>query len=233
MLAARPVTKQRLPLRLATIIAAFAAAMPARAADPEIWGTLGADGQISEKIGWDAEIIARFGDDQGGLYEIEAGAYLEYQLADPVTVSGGYAYVPNYEDGDLTSREHRLRQQVAVTVGEIAGGEVEVRGRLEQRFRDDGDETGWRLRARIAWDRPLGGEDAPTLKLWHESSWGLNDTDWGQFTGYNRSRSFAGVEFDLNDLLSLETGYIHQLSLSESGPDETAHVLSLSLAAGF
>lgn len=231
MLAARAVTKQRFPLALLALLTASPAT--AHAANPEIWATVGADGALSDTIGWEAELIGRFGDDQGGLYEIEAGAYLDAEVSDAVSVSGGYAYVPNYEDGDLTSREHRLRQQVDWTVGKIAGGDVALRGRLEQRFRDDGDDTGWRMRARVAWSLPLAGEDGPSLNLWHESSWGLNDTDWGQFAGYNRSRSLAGVEFDLSETLSLEAGYIHQLTLSESGPDETAHVLSLSLGASF
>lgn len=219
----------------AGVLAALTFALPAAAqSDPQLWTTLEAEGELGGDFGWDAELVARFGDDAGGLYEIEAGGFVTWELSDAVTLGGGYAYVPTYEDGDLDAREHRPRQQIEVKIARLGGGDVAVRGRLEQRFRSDGDDLGWRLRTRIAWSPPLAvGENAPRLRLWHESFIGLNDTDWGQFGGYNRSRSFAGVQFGLVGKVELEVGYVHQLTLSDSGPDETAHVFSIGIGTSF
>lgn len=237
MLPARIVTRSiALPFVKRSLAAALLALLPfpaEAASNPEAWTTLSASGEIASDLELDLELVGRFGDEQGGLYEVDAGILLGYKLSDDLTIAAGYAFLPNYDDGDLTSREHRIRQQVTAGVGKLLGGDFELRARLEQRLRDDGDDMGLRLRTRIAWTRPIREGAETAFRLTHESFVELNDTDWGQDAGYRRMRNFAGLRTPLSDSLQAEIGYLNQYDIESGAEDEIAHVLSVSLNVDF
>lgn len=171
--------------------------------------------------------IARAGDASDGIYQLQFGVDVEREIGG-VTAGIGYSYVPSYEDGDLTTREHRIRQQVSVPVGRVGGGELATRLRLEQRWRDDGKDVKFRLRPRVTWTRPIG-ENGLALRLLHESFMNLNDTDWGEEARYDRMRNQVALRRDLAKGLTGEVGYLNQYIFQGDRPDEVDHALTFAI----
>ncbi len=72
----------------------------------------------------------------------------------------------------------------------------------------------------------------PDLSLigYDELFFGLNDTDWGARSGFDRNRLFLGVGWRLGKSRhSLEIGYLNQYIDSTFASDLMEHILSLNL----
>ncbi|MGJ3627785.1 DUF2490 domain-containing protein [Sphingomonas sp. MMS24-JH45] len=67
----------------------------------------------------------------------------------------GYAHV---EEPAAKQNEERLFQQATLFVRDVPG-ELQSRTRLEQRWRTDGRDTGWRLRQMLRYEYPVAQED--------------------------------------------------------------------------
>src|SRR5690349_13783060 len=138
--------------------------------DFQQWLTASAKVDLADRLVLSDEIVARLSDDRGGLYEIENALLIGYKLTDKATAWAGYVHNPNYAAGDFTVMERRAREQVTVdNFAKLGTASLSVRLRLEQRWRDGIDGTGWRLRPYVKLGVPLGGKTAPTLNLWSES----------------------------------------------------------------
>src|SRR3546814_18059305 len=106
--------------------------------------------------------------------------------------------------------EERPRQQNRFPLGGFAGGKLSGRVRLEERLRRDGDDIGLRLRPQIKYTLPLGTGSKTALVLSHESFLQVNDTDWGQASGYARIRNAIGVKTPLGKVGAVELGNPNQ-----------------------
>lgn len=138
----------------------------------------------------------------------------------------GYAHVTLRRPGP-DGVEHRAWQQATYPIAEIAGGRLTGRTRLEQRFREGGDDTGWRLRQFVRWSRPVAGPDI-SLVLSNETFIALNETDWGQGDGFDQNRAFVGLGWQVTRKVRLEGGYMSQRIEGASGPDRRNDNLVLS-----
>lgn len=219
----------------AAAIAAWAlAATPAHAQDEDaqLWTTLTAEFDIGSDTKVAMQQVARFSDSAGGLSELQLQADVERKVQGGLSLGAGYSYVPRYERGSLTSREHRTRQQISHDLGKVAGGEIQGRARLEQRWRDDDEDMMLRLRGRLMWTKAIGPEEL-SVRLWHESFVQLNRTDWGGDARYSRLRNQASLRRKVGGIATGELGYLNQYSISESGPDELVHALTFALTFGF
>lgn len=208
-------------------------ASPARADvddDAQAWLTLAASGVVSGRVLGQAEAIARFSDDENGIYEAEFGGFLGLALTDRVSLWAGYVRVPRYARGGKTTVENRGRQQITAELGGLLGGDLSGRVRLEQRFRDGGG-IGWRLRPQLKFSRPLSN-DGVALVFSHESFVPLNDTGWGQRRGYERMRNFAGLQVPIADKLAAEVGYLNQYGF-DPVRDTADHGVSTTFSYAF
>ena len=142
----------------------------------------------------------------------------------------GYAWVPVFNDaaGERTD-EHRIWQQLilAPKLPEL-GLSFQSRTRFEQRFGENGDDVGFRLRqfVRANWQPddsfPVG------IAFWDEIFIGLNETDWGAPQGFDQNRIFIGPFIKANKWVRLEAGYLYVFVNREAG-DVTAHTLAINL----
>src|SRR3546814_8651684 len=72
------------------------------------------------------------------------------------------------------------------------------------------------------------------LVLSHESFIQVNDTDWGQASGYARMRNAIGVKTPLSKVVSVELGYLNQYDFGLHGAhDKMAHAATVALSLGF
>lgn len=212
-------------------VAWFGTAMPARASDnAELWLGAGASGRIAGPVDASIDVIQRHGDATDGLYQRVLSGMVGYRLSRDLSLWAGYVDSRNYEDGRLTVLEHRLRQDIRAVVARPGKGEVAVRLRAEERWRDATPGTGWRVRLQARYARPFVG---PTrVFVSHESFVNLDSTQWGQRAGWERMRNAVGLQIPLSTAVRVEAGYLNQF-VRRPGADEDAHVGTLNLHFGW
>lgn len=200
--------------------------------DSQVWTQASASVKLSEKWRLSGEVVGRFSDKRNGLYEIESTALVGYRLNKNVTIWGGYVHDPQYSGGDFTVMEHRAREQITFdNVGKVGSGKLGARLRMEQRWRDGIDGTGWRLRPYAKLSFPLHGKTA--LNLSNETFINLNKNSFQKRTGIDRMRNLVSISTPLGKRLSGEAGYLNQYGFVRNGTDTMDHVAYFALSASF
>lgn len=212
-------------LMLALLVAP---ATPAAAQDSQLWTTASATLKLSSRWRLSDELTARFSDKRDGLYDIESNTLLGYQIGKGVTLWGGYTHDQQYAAGHPTVLEQRAREQLTFdNVGRIGSGQLSARLRVEQRWRNGGDGTGWRVRPYARYSLPLHGKTA--LNLSNETFVNLNDNAF-QRGGVERMRNLIAVATPLSKSLTVEAGYLNQYVFVRGGPDTMDHVAQVTLS---
>src|SRR5256885_8847718 len=147
-------------LQIFAFVAALAIPAAASATtDDQVWTNASATVKLGEHWRASEELTGRFSDNKNGLYEIESNTLLGYRLNKVVTFWAGYTRDPQYSAGDFTRMEHRAREQVTFDgFAKLGSGKLSGRLRLEQRWREGLDGTGWRLRPYIKYSLPIEGK---------------------------------------------------------------------------
>jgi hypothetical protein len=204
---------------------------PARAEtvhDEQAWVNLTAMGSIKGKLIYFAEVQPRFGDGVSRLDHILLRPAIGVKLSPTVSLYQGYAHVITAREGARDLREHRSFQQLSWVMGKPWGGELSSRSRFEQRWRNDGDDAGFRLREMLRLEIPVAGNGLAALG-YAEAFIALNDTDWGARSGFDQLRSFIGAEIPLAGKSTIELGYLNQTINQAGGRKRMNHALSFTL----
>lgn len=222
-------------LRRLPMLIALAAAVPSHAStrqDEQLWVNLTVMGPLSGKLVYFVEAQPRFGSGAQRPDQLLLRPAVGVKLSDHVTLYQGYARVVTPRDGTADLTEHRGFQQLSWVVGRPWGGEFSTRTRFEQRWRNDGDDMGLRLRKMLRLEIPLAGNGLAALG-YAEGFVALNDTDWGARAGFDQLRSFIGAEIPLAGRSTIELGYLNQTINQQAGRRRMNHVLSFSLFARY
>lgn len=223
----RPATLRSAIIALLALLAGPAWAQD----DSQLWLTSSASAQLSETLALSQEVVARFSDNGGGLYEVESNTLLGYRLSRKIAIWAGYTHDPLYTAGRHRVTEHRLRQQLtADDLLHIGLASLSLRMRLEARWRDETAGTGWRLRPFARLSLPLGRSGKTVAILSHESFVNLNLTGFQSQGSEERMRNMVAIRTPLAKGLNLELGYLNQHRFVRGGPDTQDHVASASLA---
>jgi hypothetical protein len=210
---------------------ALLCAAPAFAEPDQVWTAVSASGapvEGSRMLLWfDGHARFREGGDDLDVTILRPG--VGWRLENGVDLYAGYAHVTLHRDsGDL--EEHRSWQQAIYPLGALGKATLTGRTRLEQRFRDMGDDTGWRIRQFVRLSVPI--ERSPfSFVASDEVFINFNDADWGQAGGYDQNRLFLGAAWRINGSLRLEGGYLNHDINGE--PDERRDNLAVNLFASF
>lgn len=223
-------------LRLSALVllaATVLLAQPAAAEtthDEQVWVNLTATGPVSGDLVYFAELQPRIGDGVSRVDQLLLRGAVGWKLSPAVTVYQGYAHVVVPVDGGRDVNEERSFQQLNLAVAKPWRGELSSRTRLEQRWRNDGNDTGWRLREMIRYEKPLkAGSDAVNALVSAEAFVALNDTDWGARSGFDQLRTFVGAEVGLPGASTAEIGYLNQVIDRTRGRTQINHVASVSV----
>jgi Protein of unknown function (DUF2490) len=221
------------PPALALLAAATLLAPPASAEtthDEQAWVNLTAIGPISGDLVYFAEFQPRIGDGVSRLDQLLLRGAVGWKLSSAATIYQGYAHVVVPVDGGRDVNEERSFQQLNLALGKPWRGELSSRTRLEQRWRNDGNDMGWRLREMIRYEKPLKAEsDAVNALISAEAFIALNDTDWGARSGFDQLRTFVGAEVGLPGASTAEIGYLNQVIDRSRGRTQMNHVASVSV----
>lgn len=218
---------------LAVLTGASLLSTPALAAsDEQVWANGSATVKLSDRWRLQEELTGRFSEKKDGLYEVESNTLLGYRLNKVVTLWAGYTHDPQYSGGDFTVMEHRAREQVTFDgFAKLGKGKLNGRVRLEQRWRDGIDGTGWRLRPYLKYSVPIAGKTA--LNVSTEPFFNLNTTTFQRQSGLDRVRNLATISTPLTGKLTGEAGYMNQHGFVRGGPDTSDNIayfgMSLSL----
>ena len=210
--------------RVLSFVAAATASSSAHAAsDSQLWTKVNVTVKISDRWRLQEEGTARFSDGRDGFYEIEANTLLGYRFNDTLTVWAGYTHNPQYADGEFTVTEHRFREQVTADgIVKIGKGKLNARIRMEQRWRDHVDGTGWRVRPYLKYSLPIAGKTA--LNLSSEPFINLNTASFQARTGLDRMRNLVSLSTPLTKTLGGEVGYLNQHGFVRGGADTSDNV---------
>lgn len=202
------------------------------------WGAVVATGAIGERsvdLRYWLEGQGRFNDDSSRFNQGIVRGALGKAVGPGAVLWGGYAFIPTEPVGVANDTiEHRIWQQLTWRAPRtFAGLSLSTRSRLEQRFVDSGDETGWRARQLIKLTRPLDAAGHRYVSIWDEVFVNLNRTDWGADDGFDQNRIFVGLGLRLGPGWVTEIGYMNQYVARPGRSDASNHVLSMTLFLNF
>ena len=222
---------RRLILSLSALASCLGAPAHAETSqDEQFWLNLTSMGSIKDDLVYFAEIQPRIGD---GISRIDQALFrgaIGWKFSPSVTLYQGFAHIVVPVESGKDVNEERSFQQINWTLGKPWAGELSTRTRLEQRWRSDGDDMGWRLREMLRYEKPLNpGSDALNALVYAEGFVALNDTDWGVRGGFDQLRSFIGAEVGLPGASTLEVGYLNQVINQRGGDTRVNHVASVTL----
>ena len=151
-----------------------------------------------------------------------------YQLNKQTSLWLGYAHVVSHPDGKSAFEEDRIWQQLLHNFEPIGSLSLQSRTRLEQRFIENSDETGYKIRQMIRLTMPSSISSKLRWVAYDEYFINLNDTDYGARRGFDQNRAFLGMNWAFAPDLKFEIGYLNQY-VNAKNTDLDNHVLSSTL----
>ena len=215
---------------LAGVILASPGAAQAAEQDEQVWTSVAASTALGPQVDATLELHGRFTDGASRLGQTLVRPSLTYKLGGGWSATAGYVHVRNRPQGAVANTEHRTWQQVGYALYDPEGDGLLVTGRtrLEQRFRENADGTGWRLRQQFRLSVPIAPAGKLRALASNETFVGLNDTPWGQRSRVDQVRTFIGASLPLAEKLTFEPGYLNQIVI-RTGPDRVNHIAALNL----
>lgn len=209
-----------------------------------VWAAFSAEAPITGPLHGQYETQLRFSAERG-LFRAQHRFALGYRAAPPLMlwIAGQLAHDLENERADRAER--RIMGQLDYVLATPPGRRFVARTRLERRSIADSPEIGWRLRQRLAMDVALPRPG--TAVVFHtEPMVALNDTVWGQASGFDRVRAYAGASLPVGTLavcsasvmpgtdcrarIRLDAGYLNEWPPRAGREDLVDHVLVVSLA---
>lgn len=225
----RPARAFALPLALLASAFAISPASAETREDGQVWFQTVAQGPVAGDIVYFAELQPRFHMEGPQLAQLLVRPAVGLKLGKSVTLYQGYAHVRTPRDGARDASENRSFQQLSWSLGAPGGVRLSSRTRFEQRWLSTGDDVGLRVRQMIRAAVPVADEGKVALLGWGEVFVALNDTDWGASGGFDRLRSFGGLELPLSGTSTVELGYLNQFVRQPGRPDQMDHVAAVNL----
>jgi hypothetical protein len=222
---------QEAALCAVTCAVAMISSSAAWAGDSQLWTSGSATVRLSDRWSVSQDVTARFSDERGGLYEVEANTMFGFQLTKTLSLWAGYDHDPQYSSGRFAVMEHRFVQHlVSSNLGKLGGGQLSGRVRFEQRWREGFEGTGWRVRPYVRYSLRMGRNSKTALVLSEEPYLDLNTTTFQTVRGLERLRSFVGISTPVGKKLSADIGYLNQHGFVRNGKDTNDNVGFVSVA---
>jgi hypothetical protein len=200
--------------------------------DSGVWGVVTASGSAAalspklEDFRWWMEAQARFRNDAGDFDQSIIQPGIGYAIVPEVTVWIGYGWFRTSPENGRDFDEHRIWQQLS-WARDFDLVRLTTRTRIEQRFRENGDDTGGRFRQRVGVSHPLSSHF--DLVAHNEIFVNLNSTDWGADSGFDQNRGFAGFRWNANQHVRLEIGYLNRFTNQSGESDAMDHIAMITL----
>ena len=205
---------------------ALGLASPVHAADDsfQLWFNPAAEIGLDDDTALEIETAQRLRPSSAGPDTYYARLWIVQKLDDSFSIAGGIERRVNDGGPDET----RLLQQVTAR-----SGIWRARARVEQRFVDNADRMGWRLRTRLGVDVPVTRDERLSFVSSAETNFTLRATGVGGDTGLTALRTHVGLSYDVAENMSLGLGYIRNQDFLDGRPDRVGHAPQLTLDLSF
>lgn len=208
-------------MRHIVLVLAFGALCGSASAENQIWTNYElkgkAPGGLPLELSLNAEV--RFEPDaEISQFVLRPG--IGYTVNDWLKISGGYRYGQTVRDGP-DQIEHRLWQQASYDLATLGEAKIAGRTRLEQRFRENESDTGWRVRQQFSIEHPLANSGL-RASLSDELLIGLKEADWGNADGLQENRARATIKWSAGGI-GWEAGYLNQFRNGQAGADDESN----------
>lgn len=201
--------------------------------DGRFWLNINAAGKLpAENWHWYAELQPRWRQEGSHLDQVLIRPAVFYALNENTSLWLGYAHVTTHPDGKKSFEENRVWQQVLHNFEPIGSVSIQSRTRLEQRFIQNSDETGHKIRQMIRLTMPSAISPKLRWVAYDEYFINLNDTDYGARRGFDQNRAFLGANWAFDSDFKLEIGYLNQY-VNGRNIDSSNHVLSGTINLSF
>lgn len=171
----------------------------------------------------------RLFEDNNGFGQSIVRPGLGLDVTDNSTLWAGYGWIRTSPIQGADVDEHRIWQQWTWSEA-VDDFKFAARTRFEQRHFESFNDTGLRIRQFVRGQVNLGPCSKRTFVIWDELFVALNDTDFGQRSGFDQNRAFVGFGFKHrhSSPWRVEVGYMNQ-AINQRGPtDRSNHVLAIN-----
>jgi hypothetical protein len=194
--------------------------------DGRAWLMINAVGSLpAENWHWYAELQPRWREEASAFDQVIIRPAVYYALTKQSSVWAGYAHVVTDPVGQSSFDEHRIWQQFLHNFQPIGSVSIQSRTRLEQRFIENADDTGHKIRQMIRLTMPSTLNPQLTWVAYDEYFLNLNETDYGARKGFDQNRAFVGINWAFNPSVRLEMGYLNQY-INGKNINNMNHVIS-------
>lgn len=201
--------------------------------DGRAWLNLTLTGALpAENWRWYAELQPRLREEGSHLDQVLLRPAIYYNLTKQSSVWAGYAHVITHPAGKSAFDEHRLWQQYLYQFSPVGDLAIQSRTRVEQRFIENSDDTGYKLRQMFRVMMPSGIDSRLSWVLYDEYFINLNQTDYGAQKGFDQNRAFVGANWTITPQAKFEFGYLNQ-HVKTKHADLVNHVLSSTFNFSF
>lgn len=152
-----------------------------------------------------------------------------YEVGHGITLWAGYAFIPSLTAGTADSQkfEHRVWEQI-IWNGRVKTVALQGRARLEQRFRQEVNDVGERLRLFGRAGFFFGATSEWGWAVWDEALFNLNTTSlWN--LGFDQNRAFTGPFYQSSRGVRVEVGYMNFLVNKKDTGLYDSHVAMVNL----
>ncbi|WP_299329275.1 DUF2490 domain-containing protein [Parasphingopyxis sp.] len=193
--------------------------------DFEFWLNPAVGFDLDEDTSMEFETAQRFRDAGNGRPDTYFfRLWVNQALSDSVTIQG--AVERRLNDGG--SDETRVMQQLSTRHGILR-----TRLRLEERFVDNADRMGLRIRPRIGIAVPIDPEGRWSFETDAELFFTLRSNNRGGDTGATTLRTQIGFGYDISDRVSLSVAYLRNQDFEDNAPDEVGHAPIIGIEYAF
>ena len=189
-----------------------------------------APGNPDSRLRWWFDGHYRLFDDNNGFGQSIIRPGIGMDVGKNSALWAGYGWIRSSPISGDDTDEHRIWQQWTWSK-KIDPFKVALRTRFEQRFFESSDDTGLRIRQFARFQKNLGPCSRRTFVVWDELFIALNDTDFGQRSGFDQNRIFIGfgMKPHHNSNWRVEVGYMNQ-TVNQSGPtNRSNHILAVNV----
>lgn len=156
-----------------------------------------------------------------------------YVVKPGLSLWAGYGWFGTDADGVGRLDENRLWQDLLWRPVIDAPLRLILRTRLEQRWLDNGDDTGWRFRQLLRFELPFAANGRLALIGANEFLVAMNDTDWGERSGLDQNRLFLGLGYQAGENAFIEFSYLNLYVDRPVIEDVVNHLLFASVRLNF
>lgn len=173
--------------------------------DSQFWTLLTFNARYRTGLRLYAEVQPRLGNNYKEFTQLIVRPAVGYQINKNLSLWLGYGWTPTLNPD--YNNEHRIFQQ-ALLEHNLTGVQMVNRIRLEERSIEGAGGLSWRFRHQLRLVKPLDKINRLSLVGANELFWNLNSTPRGPRSGFDQTRPFIGLGYNVNKHTRVEAGYL-------------------------